>query len=195
MTGKEIAEIVLEYLKVFLSSQMIIGIVAVVFLLVFRKAIKALIQRIIKFKLPGGSEIFASQAERTKEENASLKEKPPDVPIIDPDSLTLSKDDIDKLKAYVDAERARAAFWEYEYLNLYLVPNTQIILEWLSKLPQPTTIPLFDSIWSTIIPNAPEREAIFNALTNHHLIIVKNSLIEVTPKGHEYIKVRRPRTI
>ncbi|MDT8301263.1 MAG: hypothetical protein RQ760_07235 [Sedimentisphaerales bacterium] len=198
MTRVEIAETVLDYLKVLLSPQMIAGIIAVVFLWVFRDALKALMLRIARIRLPGGSEIFTSQAERVKEETSSRKEKPPpppEAPKFDPNNLTITLEEMNQLKAVFDAERARAAFWEYEYLNLFLVPNTQKVLEWLSKLQQPATCSLFDNLWSPLIPNAPERRAILGALENHYLIILKaGDLIDVTPKGHEYLQVRRPRT-
>ena len=192
----ETAEIVLEYLKVFLSPQIVVGILIVVFFLLFKNDVKALILRIAKIRLPGGSEISTSQAERVKEESSSRKVPPPkpEEPNLDPKNLTLTPKDVLELKTVFDAERARTAFWEYEYLNFYLVANTQKVLEWLANLPQPTTFSLYDNLWSPVIPKASERKAIFGALESHYLIQLKpGDLIEVTPKGHEYLKVRRPR--
>lgn len=191
------AETVLEYLKVLLSPQMIAGILAIIFFWLFKDDLKALILRIAKIRLPGGSEISTSQAERVKDETSSRKEKlppKPEEPKLDPNNLSLTPKDVQQLKAVFGAERARAAFWEYEYLNLYLVPNTQKVLEWLANLPQPTTLSLYDNLWSPLIPKASERRAILGALESHYLILLKSGdLIEVTPKGHEYLKARRPR--
>jgi len=192
----QIVEIVLEYVKVFLSPQMVAGILIGIFFWLFKSDLSTLIARIATIKLPGGSEILTSQAGMEKKESLSKNEPPPEPkePKLDSESLTLTPEQVREIKAVFDAERARAAFWEYEYLNFYLVPNTQKVLEWLANLPQPPTIPLADNLWSPLIPQASERQAILDALENHHLVQRKTGdLLEVTPKGHEYLKVRRLR--
>jgi predicted RecB family endonuclease len=70
----EVAQIVLEYLKVLLSPQMVVGILTIVFIWLFKDDIKALILRIAKIKLPGGSEILVAQAEPI-EQRQRLEEK------------------------------------------------------------------------------------------------------------------------
>jgi hypothetical protein len=50
-------QIALEYLKVLLSTQIIAGIIAIVFFRTFKDDIKALILRIAKIRLPGGGEL------------------------------------------------------------------------------------------------------------------------------------------
>ncbi len=187
---------VLEYLKVFLSPQIVWGIVVLIFLWLFREDMGALMLRIAKIKLPGGSEISTSQAGMEKRESSTRKEPPPEPkePKLDPDNLTLTPKQVSEVKAVLNAEQARAAFWEYEYLNFYLVPNTQKILEWLANLPQPPTVALADNLWSPLIPQASERRAILEALESHYLVQrTSGDLLEVTPKGREYLKVRKPR--
>jgi hypothetical protein len=51
---------------------------------------------------------------------------------------------------------------------------------------------LYDSVWLPLIPSAEERRAIITALQAHYLILVQNELVEVTPKGREYIAWRGP---
>jgi len=175
---------------------MVAGILIGIFFWLFKSDLSTLIARIATIKLPGGSEILTSQAGMEKKESLSKNEPPPEPkePKLDSESLTLTPEQVREIKAVFDAERARAAFWEYEYLNFYLVPNTQKVLEWLANLPQPPTIPLADNLWSPLIPQASERQAILDALENHHLVQRKTGdLLEVTPKGHEYLKVRRLR--
>ena len=82
--------------------------------------------------------------------------------------------------------------WEYRYLNYYLVPATQRVLEWLASLNTRTSYSFFDTLWMPAIPSAEERRAIINALETHHLIQFQGELIEVTPKGREYIQWRGP---
>ena len=49
---------------------------------------------------------------------------------------------------------------------------------------------LFDTVWMPAIPSPEERNAIINALQAHYLIQIENGLIEVSPKGREYIEWR-----
>ena len=49
------AQLVLGYLKVLLSTQMVAGVVCLAFLYMFREDIKALLLRIAKIKFPGGT--------------------------------------------------------------------------------------------------------------------------------------------
>ncbi len=188
--------IVLDYLEVILSPQMVIGGIALALCLIFKDDLKALIRRIGGMKLPGGFEISTSQEERidTKEE-PSTEEKTPvklDETIDIPGTISLGPEEMQTIKSMLDSERARAAHWEYEFLNYYLVPNTQKVLKWLTDLQQPPTLALYDSIFSLSIPVASERRAILSALENHYLIVLRpGDLIEVTPKGHEYLSVRK----
>ena len=189
----ETSKIILDYVKVLTSSQIIYGVTALAFLLLFREAIRALIGRIARIKLPGGGELSTPQSLRTSEE------KPDEVEKINihsddllPSNLELTPEQVAEIDEIFKAERAKAALWEYRYLNYFLVPQTQRVLDWLSSLSVRTTISMFDSFWMPIIPEANERKAIINALQTHHLILLTVELIEVTPKGKEYIQWRGP---
>jgi len=59
----------LEYFKVLLSTQMVTGVILLVFMLLFKSDIKALILRIAKIRLPGGGEISTPQLEKQVKEN------------------------------------------------------------------------------------------------------------------------------
>ena len=188
----EVAKLVLEYLKVILSPQVIAGGIALSFFLIFREDIKALMLRIAKIKFPGGGEVSTSQLERTSEESTAENTPPPAPPggVPLPEGLSLTPDQVQVVRQVFEAERARAALWEYRYLNYFLVPTTQRVLDWLASLTTRTTVSLFDTFWLPMIPNAEERTAIINALQAHHLIVLTGELIEVTPKGREYINWR-----
>lgn len=49
-------QLVLEYLKVLLSTQVVAGIVSLAILWIFRDDLKALLLRIAKIRLPGGTD-------------------------------------------------------------------------------------------------------------------------------------------
>ncbi len=183
----------LDYLKVFLTGPVLFSLVAIVFLLVFREDIKALLLRIAKVKLPGGMEITTPQSSRTAEE-AELVEKPSidvSATIKDlPNDLNVQQREA--VAQLIRSHVATSALWEYRYLNYYLVRTTQEILDWLISLLQPTTYAHFDSTWLPLIPSANERQAIIDALQTHHLIYIDSDtgLIHITEKGREYQKWR-----
>jgi hypothetical protein len=189
-----IAALVLEYLKVLLSPQCVAGLVAIVFFSRFSADISALMRRVASIKLPGGAEFSAPQLARTAEDRASDKE-PPALPAGTapplPEGIHLTPEQANAVAETLRAERAKAYLWEYRYLNHFLVPNTQRVLDWLAGLKERTTYGMYDAWWLPIIQNANERRAIINALQAHYLIIIGDGeLMEVTPKGREYIEWR-----
>ena len=194
----EVAKLVLEYLKVLLSPQLIAGGIAAAFLWIFRPELRSLFNRIAKIKLPGGTELSASQIDRSNEELPAKGEQPKPLPaessevVALPSNLTLSPEHLQTLEEAFAAERARAFLWEYRYLNYFLARSSQRALDWLAGLSVRTTIPTFDAFWLPIFPNAQERQAIVTALQAHYLIILVGEVIEVTPKGREYLQWRGP---
>ena len=194
----EVAKLVLEYLKLFLSSQIVAGVIVAVFLLLFRPELRSLLNRIAKIKFPGGAEVSTSQIERSNEELPALGEKPTPLPAESseasslPSNLTVSPEQLQTLEEAFAAERARAFLWEYRYLNYFLARSSQRVLDWLAGLSVRTTIGTFDAFWLPVFPLAQERQAIVTALQAHYLIVLAGELIEVTPKGREYLQWRGP---
>jgi hypothetical protein len=185
----EIAKLVLEYLKVLLSAPVILSLVAILFILLFREDIKALILRIAKIKLPGGTEVSTPQSNQLAVE----EQKPVPQPSVDDQvpvsglPTDLTQQQRTSIEQLIRSHIATAYIWEYRYLNYFLARGTQHVLDWLIGLSQPTTYAHFESVWIPIIPSANERQAIITALQAHHLIQQERSgLIVVTPKGREY---------
>lgn len=142
------AELILEYAKVLLSAAPIAGLVGLVFLIAFRDDLRALMRRIGTIRFPGG-ELSVTQAERASEAATTAPESAPPAASTDTSSLPqnfgLSPEDQQRVIEFLQAERARAALWEYRYLNLFLVPHTQRVLDWLVSLGQRTTAPTYDA--------------------------------------------------
>jgi hypothetical protein len=183
--------LLVEFLKVLLSAQVMAAAVCLFFFKMFKDDIKALILRIAKIRLPGGGEVSTPQLEKQIAENDL-----PNAPLPAPETkdqeipATLDNSEVETIKALLNSERARAYFWEYRYLNYYLVYNTQRVLNWLSSVENKVSLMLFDTMWLPSIPSASERKAIISALENHHLIQIENELVTITPKGREYIEWR-----
>ncbi|TAJ07244.1 MAG: hypothetical protein EPO61_14885 [Nitrospirae bacterium] len=181
----ELARLVLEYMKVLFSAPVIFGVVALAFLMMFRKDIAGLIGRIFRIKFPGGSEIIASQQERVQEDIAPRQQPPAladQTQILLPVGINVSQEQAQQIRQLIQSERANAALWEYRYLNLFLVRSTQAVLDWLATLPQPVSRNFFDSFLQPFIPDANERGAIFAAIQSHHLVSEVENLYRSPPK-------------
>ena len=116
-------EILINFLKVLLSTQVIFGSIILYFLITYKLNIKSMLRGVSKIKLPGGTELTTLQIQKEFEE--PIKDfKIPDN--INSKIYTSKKEDIIKLYSQ---ERSRAYTWEYMYLNQYFVKNTQYILD------------------------------------------------------------------
>lgn len=191
----DVANIVLEYFKVFLSTPVVVGVIALVGLILFKSETKALIDRIASVSFPGGGGFSTSQQSRAEQEN--VQGPTPDVPegeeVSLPEDLKLDQQQLEAVTKLYLSERANAYLWEYRYLNYFLAQSTQFVLDWLRNYNQPVSRSLFDNIWTPLIPSVEERQAILNALQAHYLIQMSaEGLVEVTPKGHEYVEWRGP---
>lgn len=186
----EWVSIILEVLKVLLSTQMVTAVIIIIFLKFYDDEVKALFKRLSK--LPGGVELSTPQQENLSIEK-TIADKISPKPQSSPEPVPIQYQDDKKnetLTALYDTERSRAYFWEYSYLNLYLAARTQQVLDWIAALTTPLSIDLFDSMWMPFIPEIGERKAIISALERHYLIAIENRLISITPKGREYIEWR-----
>lgn len=145
VTPMTIAQLVLEYLKVLLSTQVVAGVVGFFFSQVFCEDIKALLLRIAKIRFPGGAEVSTPQAAK-QEEKGMESEKLPSPPKEDVKlPVTLQPDEMKKVAELFQAERARAYLWEYRYLNYFLAYQTQKVLDWLTNLQSRTSCDLYDT--------------------------------------------------
>jgi len=102
------AQLILDYIKAILSPQVIAGAVGFTLLALFRDDFKALLLRVAKIRLPGGTEVSTSQITKAEEaaENKPLDRAPAADP---PPPLPASLDhkELQQVKQLLDAERAR----------------------------------------------------------------------------------------
>ncbi|MEI6640145.1 MAG: hypothetical protein WCL46_10525 [Chlorobium sp.] len=190
----DIAKLVIEYLKVLLSAPPLFSVVAIIFIFIFREDLKALILRIAKIKLPGGTEVSTPQSNQLAvEENKPAPERTVNeqVPVagLPADLTPQQRTAVEQL---IRLHIATSYVWEYRYLNYFLARGTQHVLDWLIGQ-QSTTYAHFESVWIPIIPSANERQAIITVLQAHHLTQQEGlGLIVITPKGCEYAEWRGP---
>lgn len=181
----------LSFLKVLLSWPPLAAAIATYFLITYRAEIGDFLRRLRSFNLGP----LAGQSERlvSAPETAALPQETP------PPSVTaqLSPDDARRLEEWFNAEKAAARIWEYRYLNLFLAPTTQLVLDWLVKLNAETTMSAYEATFGVNLPGH-ERLAILNALEFHVLIRTPGGVIQLTDKGREYAswhERRRPQAV
>ncbi len=194
ITSTETMLLFLEYLKVLLSPQMVVGAVLLVLFILFRLEIRSLLSRIASIRW-GQAEISAPQPQ-SENDSATIKSTNENFPITTPPELpegvNVSPEDAERFRQAMLAERARAHFWEYRYLNHFFVIGTQRVLDWLISLPNSTTFTAYDALWQPFIATAEQRRTIIQVLEEHNLVVMHGDLIQVTPKGHEYAQWRGP---
>jgi len=176
-------QMVLEFVRVFLGWPAVVLFLGFYFLKRFKAQIAGALDRIASIRLPGGSELLMPQ-QAARNVLAATTEASVEPALPEPgDSADAA--------ARIKTERERAYLWEYRYLNYFLVPKTQIVLDWLVSR-QPMGIGTYDTWLMQYVPNAEERLAVLGALQTHHLVDVQDDLITVTPKGREYVRWRGP---
>ncbi len=194
--------LLLKYLKVLLSSHVVIGVVAFIIFCFLRKNIKGLIDRIIKITIPGGGGIQTHQMPKIEPYKKNIEKEnivepiPEELKEIADNNSKLSKDLLDKIINIFKIEKTKTYLWEYNYLNLFLVSSTQKILDFIvGSNFNSINLSYIDTLITQIAPNFPieEKKVIVEVLKSHHLITVDNNeFVNATPKGKEYVQWRGP---
>ncbi|SAK40601.1 hypothetical protein AWB76_00189 [Caballeronia temeraria] len=178
-------KLLLEYLKVFLSWPVIVGLCIFAASRRYSEEIKALINRIASLEFMGGK--LVTQQEKVEAEqgvDGSDSIAAPSVPELE--GLHLSPEQVVQIRNLFAAEGAAARIWEYRYMNYFFAPATQHALDWMISLNAGTTRNAYDAFWSPRVPAAAERDAMIVALERHQCIVLDGPAILVTDKGREY---------
>jgi hypothetical protein len=188
-----IAELVLEYLKVFISFPVATVVSVLAVLIMFKESVATLLTNISKAKLPGGIEL-----QMTKNLSSDQSHKEGSVPKGSIEKIEGIPEGLDEgqkseVESLLKRHIANTTLWEYRCLNFYFVRYTQLVLDWFISN-QPTTVTDFDSVWMQIIPDLNERSAIIDCLKNHQLIQLDEltRVITVELKGKDYQQWRGP---
>ena len=187
-------EIIVGYLRVVLSAPPMTVLVVIVLVCVFKNELKTLMEKIATIKFPGG-ELSTTTSQIDRSAKTGPDELPPGSTGQEtalPEGLTISPEQQELVRNFIQAQQTTSRLWEYRYLNFYFVRNTQLVFDWLASLQNRPSIELFHALWLPAIPSADDRKAILLALENHSLITVLEMMIEITDKGREYLQWRGP---
>jgi len=106
----------------------------------------------------------------------------------------LTPDQVANISAEIVGLRQQVAFWEYRYLNYFLVHRTHLVLNWLvdrQARGQSTTQHYYEAELSARLVSPGESKAVLQALEAHALISAGGVLF-VTAKGLDYVSWRGP---
>jgi hypothetical protein len=189
-----VAQLILEYLKVLLSPQVVIGMVVVAFFCRFSTEIVGVMKGVASIRLPGGTQLSLQQQPISDIEKKAYPVIPTDAPTPQTPDIQLTPEKEKALRDELKSVSELANLWEYRYLNFFLVPATKSVLYWLAGNENGITYSLYDAMWLPIITSKNERNTIINVLQTHNLISIEGSLIKITPKGKDYIAWDRQMT-
>lgn len=94
---------------------------------------------------------------------------------------------IETQKGVVKLIERQALYWEFQYLNYFLVQNSKRVLAWFSTFQSPMTLVDFHAKWTPYIFMHTERQSILNALVARGLLEIQDNLVSITTKGREYV--------
>lgn len=175
--------LLLEYVKAIL----VWPVAAVVIIALLRREIRDLISRVVTFKFPGG-ELQARQQSEAAPAQGNARVNPPSPPL--PDGLQITEQQRAAIVEVIQSQAAAARLWEYLYLNLFLAPSTQLVLNWFVGLGRRTTIAEYEAFWGRLITDEKQRQTILNVLMAHYLVQPDGPSIVLSEKGREYVKWR-----
>lgn len=207
MNVKEIVEIILEYMKVFISWPVVFLIVTLIFIAKFKESIKLFLENIASIKV-GPFEASQRQTkipeekiedqltENLQEQGITLSQE--QVQQLDEVFNNLSKEKETKEQEIANKDQAikyfaeRAELYEFSYLSLYLVFNSKFALLWFyNQISNSSTKENFNSQFilnNQVINPFAEKEAIFNALLVNGLLEQNGILFKTSEKGIRFLK-------
>lgn len=103
--------------------------------------------------------------------------------------VTNERDEIRNLSTQIiDSCERSADFWKFEYLSLFLVPNTQRVLKWFRDIPEfGIGISSFHNLWKPFILDENQRNVILEILLYFDLLKVEGGYYKITETGKQFL--------
>lgn len=178
-----ITEIIPKYLTLVLTWPVAVFVLGVVFIALFKIEIRFFITNISKIKW--GNFETTQQGKAESSQNEELKDSGNALELLD--EATVQTGAINQ-EEIINALITRAEFYEFAYLDKFLVYNSKQALLWFQN---PSTkdhfITNFQLLGQIANPIA-EKEAIFSALISNSLIQSEGLLVSISEKGIKFLK-------
>ena len=206
----------IEVLRLFFAWPFMVTLLGFAFGIAFRREIGRFLENIGMIRFPGGTELHSRQAPAgTKKEEEALPTedgvvtlRPEDQQVIRQHFENLQQDlaeasqraelseqqtqeisqSLETAGQMLEEEQQKTIFWWYQYLSLFLVLETKLVLQWFAGLQVPPTKGLFHEYWKTYISDAKERETILSVLLFHQLLQTNGQQLWVTEAGRNFLQ-------
>lgn len=197
----------IDVLRILISWPAVILILGLLFGYHFRSEISRLLQN-ISIKLPGGTEISASQLPPPSGETEK-KEAPPEpasgvlkltpeeqkvirthIESLTKEASTAKQEKENLIKTAVDLLSKKDSdikYWWFMYLSLFLVPTTKNVLWWFMTRIEAPTKEYYHLAWKDVVLDVQQREIMFMVLLHHGLIEEKGPVIQITQNGRDFL--------
>lgn len=206
---KEILEIILKYLRTFLSWPVVSLVVFLIFIWKFKESIKLFLENLASIKVGpfeasqrrGRGKITEEKIEKEitenlQEQGITLNDE--QLKQLDDLFSNLSKEkeskevEVANQSEIIKYLAERAELYEFAYLSLYLVHDSKRALLWFNSQPSSSsTKENFTAqfvLLSQIINPFAEKEAIFNALLVNSLVEQNGALFKISEKGVRFLR-------
>lgn len=186
----EIAKLILDVFKTIISSwPLCIFIVLLISISKFKSQIADFINRVGSLKFPGG-EILSQAKQSIADRELPEGKTEDDSSLADILQGMGAEEEKERLRQIIQDKDGESLYWEYNYLDIFLVSESKRVLVWMSQNPSRVSSTVFHDLWDPLIPKHAERRTILSVLLRYDLISQEeqSGMLEVTPKGHNYIE-------
>lgn len=90
----------------------------------------------------------------------------------------------------IDGLMTETRYWKFQYLSMFLIPNTQNVLRWFKNLEMTnsfSSLNSFHTLWKSIIQSENERNTILEVLLNFDLLKTEGGNIKITETGKQFL--------
>lgn len=198
----------LKALDIVISWPLAVLVLGLAFGVTFRNELSQFIRNIGLIRFPGGTEIHSSQqapetteastsrtptstgrekVTLTAEQQTLLRTYMENLTKQASDAQEEKKQILDTVIKVVSEKQKEVVYWWFQYLSLFFVPATKLVLQWFSSQTVPPTKDFYEEFWKGAIPDPKERETILMVLLHHQLLQPKPAVIEITQAGRDFL--------
>jgi len=194
----------IDVLRILLSWPVVVGVIAFAFGIVFCNELSDFLKRVGTIRLPGGTEISSSPSQaRTDTKDTEAKEEKAITLTTEQQEIInqhikglqekiagneLEREELFKTASNLLEEKQREViFWWFEFLSLFLVPTTQLVLKWFSTQATAPTKTFYDEFWKPIITDTKQREIILMVLLHHGLVTQDGVTLKISDAGRQFL--------
>lgn len=85
-------------------------------------------------------------------------------------------------------ERANSEYWKFEFLVLFLIPQTVSVLRWFSEATVPVPRPQYEHLWAVVVADAQQRSVMLDVLIHFALLYEANNGVCISERGRAFLR-------